>query len=206
MERYTKVLYVVDMVKGFVSEGVMHDEYIGHAIDEQIKLVKKFKSENQGVALIKDNHEKECVEFTTFPPHCVIGTSEADLIDELQEYEKNSLVYAKNSTSAMFAPNLITDINKMKNLNEIVVVGCCTDICILNFVVPLKNYFNQIDRDVKIFVVESATETYNAPNHNREEYNKMAYKLIKQSGVEVVKDLKELEEKEKILGFKKGGR
>jgi len=206
MKNYSKVLYVVDMVKGFVNEGVMHDEYIGHTIEDQIKLIKKFKSENQGIALIKDNHEENCVEFNTFPPHCVIGTSEADLVDELQEYEEDSLVYTKNSTSAMFAPNLIDDINKMKNLKEVVVVGCCTDICILNFVIPLKNYFNQVDKDVKIFVVESATETYGSPTHNREEYNEIAYKLIKQCGAEVVKNIKELEEKEKQFSLKKGGR
>ena len=206
MKNYNKVLYVVDMVKGFVNEGVMHDEYIGHTLEEQIKLIKKFKKENQGVALIKDNHEKECVEFKTFPPHCVIGTSEADLVDELQEFENDSLVYAKNSTSAMFAPNLISDINDMKNLREVVIVGCCTDICILNFVIPLKNYFNQVDKDVKIFVVESATETYNAPTHNRDEYNEIAYKLMKQCGAEIVKDIKQLEDREKQLGLLKGGR
>ena len=99
----------------------------------------------------------------------------------------------------MFAPGLVRDIEKMDNLNEVVVCGCCTDICVLNFVIPLKNYFNQVDKDVKIYVVENATETYGAPNHNREEYNEMAYKLIKQSGVEVVKNLRELEEKEQLL-------
>ena len=206
MKNYNKVLYVVDMVKGFVNEGVMHDKYIGHTIEEQIKLIKKFKNEKQGVALIKDNHEKDCIEFSTFPPHCIIGTSEADLVDELQEYEKDSLVYAKNSTSAIFAPHLLEDIKAMKSLKEVVVVGCCTDICVLNFVIPLKNYFNQVDRDVKIFVVENATETYGASNHNRDEYNEMAYKLIRQSGVEVVKNIKELEEKEKLLGLKRSGR
>lgn len=204
MKNYKKILYVVDMVNGFVKEGIMHDEYISHTIEEQINLIKKFKKEKQGVALIKDNHKEDCVEFATFPKHCVIGTSEAELVDELKEYEEDSLVYAKNSTSAMFAPGLIKDIEKMKQLNEVVVCGCCTDICVLNFVIPLKNYFNQVDRDVKIFVVENATETYGAPSHSREEYNEMAYKLIRQSGVEVVKNLNELEQKEKQSTCKKG--
>ena len=204
MKNYRKILYIVDMVNGFVKEGVMHDEYISHTISEQVRLIKKFKKENQGIALIKEAHQENCIEFNTFPKHCVIGTSEAELVDELREYEDESLVYKKNSTSAIFAPNLIEDIKEMKNLKEVVVCGCCTDICVLNFVIPLKNYLNQFDRDVKIFVVENATETYNSPTHNREEYNEMAYKLIKQTGIEVVKDLKELEEKE--LKLKKGGR
>jgi len=204
MKNYQKMLYVVDMVNGFVREGVMHDEYIANTIEEQIRLIKKLRKENQGVALIKDNHEENCIEFNTFPKHCVIGTSEAELVDELKEYEEDSLIYQKNSTSAMFAPGLVDDLSNMKNLKEVIVCGCCTDICVLNFVIPLKNYFNQMDRDIKIFVVENATETYGAPNHNREQYNEIAYKLIKQAGVEVVKNVKELEEKEAKLN--KGGR
>ena len=204
MKNYSKILYVVDMVNGFVKEGIMHDKYIAHTIDEQVKLIKKLKKENQAVAFIKEAHEEECVEFKTFPKHCVIGTSEAELVDEIKEYEEDSLVYKKNCTSAIFSPGLIEDINKMKNLKEVIVCGCCTDICVINFVVPLKNYFNKINKDIKIFVVESATETYDAPNHNREEYNEMAYKLIMQTGIEVVKDIKELENRERQ--FNKGGR
>ncbi len=204
MKNYKKMLYVIDMVKGFVTEGVMHDEYIGHTVEEQVKLIKKFKKENQGIALVGEGHSKDCVEFKTFPEHCVLGTSEADFVEGIREFEEDAKVYRKNSTSALFAPGLMADIEEMKDLEEIVVCGCCTDICVINFVVPLKNYFNQINKDVKIFVVESATETYGAPNHNREEYNEMAYKLMKQSGIEVVKNVKELEERENQL--KKGGR
>lgn len=204
MKKCKKMLYVIDMVKGFVTEGVMHDEYIGRTIEEQRKLIKKFKKENQGIALVGEGHTKDCAEFKTFPEHCVLGTSEADFVEGISEFEEDAKVYRKNSTSALFAPGLMKDIEEMENLEEIVVCGCCTDICVLNFVIPLKNYFNQINKDVKIFVVENATETYGAPNHNREEYNEMAYKLMKQSGIEVVKNIKELEEKENQL--KKGGR
>ena len=204
MKNYEKMLYVVDMVNGFVREGIMHDDYISHTIEEQVKLIKKFKKENQGVALVKEAHQENSIEFNTFPKHCVAGTSEAEFVDEIKEFEEESLVYPKNSTSAIFAPGLLEDIKEMKNLKEVVVCGCCTDICVLNFVVPLKNYFNQMNKDIKIFVVENATETYGSPTHNREEYNEIAYKLIKQTGIEVVTDLKQLEDREKQL--KKGGR
>lgn len=202
MKNFEKALYVIDMVNGFVKEGIMHDEYIAHTISEQVTLIKKFKKENQGVALIGEGHSKNCTEFQTFPEHCILGTSEAEFVDEIKEYEEDSIVYRKNSTSALFAPGLMEDMEKMKNLKEIVVCGCCTDICVLNFVVPLKNYFNQINKDIKIFVVESATETYGAPNHDRKEYNEIAYKLMKQAGIEVVANIKELENKESQLNKK----
>ena len=206
LKQYRKVLYVVDMVKGFVTEGVMHDEFIARTIPEQIELIEKFKKEQQGLAFIKDNHTEDSIEFKVFPPHCMIGTSEADLVDELQIYEQESLVYPKNSTSAIFAPNVIADLNQMENLQEIVGVGCCTDICILNFLIPLKNYFNQINKDVEVLVVKDATETYGTPNHDRDYYNKIAYELMAQAGVVVVQNLEELEQKEQKIYVKKEGK
>ena len=98
---------------------------------------------NEGVAFVKEAHSKDCMEFKTFPEHCVKGTSEAELVDELKPFEKNALVYLKNSTSAMFAKNFLRDIDEMINLRNVVITGCCTDICDLNLAIPLKNYFNE---------------------------------------------------------------
>ena len=89
---------------------------------------------------------------------------------------------------------------------DLVGVGCCTDICILNFLIPLKNYFNQINKDVEVLVVKDATETYDAPNHDRDYYNKLAYELMAQAGVVVVQNLEELEQKEQKIYVKKEGK
>lgn len=202
MKNYYKVGYFVDMVNGFVYEGAMHDEYISRTEEEQVKLIESLLKENQGVALIGEWHPEDSTEFLTYPMHCVAGTSEAEFVDNLKKYEDKAMVYRKNSTNAIFAPGMLDDLEKMKDLKEVIVCGCCTDICVLHFVLSLKTYFNQMNRNVKIFVVESATETYGAPNHNRDEYNEIGYRLMKQNGVEVVKDLKELQKRENELGLK----
>ena len=77
-------------------------------------------------------------------------------------------------------------INALKNLEKVVIVGCCTDICVLNLAIPLQNYFDQIDRDIKITIPKDAVETYDAPSHSREEYNQMAFKLMHQAGIEII--------------------
>ena len=184
---YKGMLIVVDMVNGFVREGVMADSYIEHIIPEQIRLIKEFLQKEEGIAFVKESHSKDCMEFKTFPEHCVKGTSEAELVDELKPFEKDALVYLKNSTSAMFAKNFLRDIDEMINLRNVVITGCCTDICDLNLAIPLKNYFNEYNREVDIYVPENAVETYDAPNHNRDEYNEMAFKLMNQSGIKLVK-------------------
>ncbi len=190
LKEITKLLINVDMVNGFVKEGAMADSYIQHIVPEQIKLMKKMKEEQEAIAIIKDTHKENCREFNRFPAHCVEGTKEADLIEELKEFEKeNNLVYQKNSTSTIYAPNFIEDINKMKNLKEVIIVGCCTDICILNLAIPMQNYFDQKDLDIKITIPKNAVETYEGPEHKREEYNTIAFKLMKQAGINLVEIL-----------------
>ena len=85
----------------------------------------------------------------------------------------------------MFADGFEKDICEMENLEEVIIVGCCTDICILNLAIPLQNYFDQKDRKVKVTVPKNAVETYNSDVHNREEYNEIAFKLMKQAGINV---------------------
>jgi len=187
LEDLKTLLIVVDMVNGFVRKGAMADPYIEHIIPEQLRLIKMILEENEGLAFIKDNHELGCREFKRYPEHCVIGTDEADLVEEFIPYEKDALVYCKNSTSAIFAPNFMSDIEKMKSLREVIITGCCTDICDMNLAIPLQNYFDEVDKDVNIIIPKNAVETFNSPQHNREQWNENAFKFIEQSGIKLVR-------------------
>lgn len=204
LKEYRKMLYTIDMVNGFVNMGALHDKHIRGTIPEQIKLIEKFRKEREGIAFIKDCHTKDSIEFKNYPPHCIVGTKEALLVPELQPYEKDAFGYPKNSTSAMFAPNMITDLDAMKNLEEVVGVGCCTDICVMNFLIPLKNYFNQQNRDVTIFAVKKAMDTFHISElHDRTEYTKMAYAMMEQAGIILVDDINELIKREMGLVLRK---
>lgn len=181
-----KLLINVDMVNGFVKKGAMADSYIQHIVPEHIKLMEQMQKEGEAIAIIKDTHKENCREFNRYPIHCVEGTEEAELIEELKPFEKDAFVYQKNSTSTIYASNFLKDIDEMTNLREVIMIGCCTDICILNLAIPLQNYFDQKDREVKITIPKNAVETYEAPNHKREEYNEMAFKLMGQSGINLI--------------------
>ena len=186
LENIEQLLINVDMVNGFVKKGAMADPYIEHIIPQHIKLMKEVR-ENGIIAIIKDTHKKDCREFKRYPEHCVEGTEEAELVEELSEFEEEALIYKKNSTSTIYAPKFLEDIDKMKNLKEVTIIGCCTDICIINLAIPLQNYFDQKNKNVIITVPKNAVETYNAPTHNREEYNEIAFKLMEQAGIRVLK-------------------
>lgn len=188
-EKIEKLLINVDMVNGFVKKGAMADSYIEHIIPEHIKLMEQIQEQEGAIAMIKDTHKENCREFNRYPVHCVEGTEEAQLVDELQAFEKDAFIYEKNSTSTIYAPNFLEDIDKMINLKEVIIVGCCTDICVLNLAIPLQNYFDQKDKEVTITIPKNAVETYHAPGHSREEYNQIAFQLMKQAGINLVETL-----------------
>ena len=184
-EELTKLLVVVDMVNGFIKEGKMSDKDINHITPRIKSLVESFLSDEEGVAFIKDTHEVNSTEFKKYPPHCLKGTSESGLISELSSYEQKSLSYEKNSTSTIFAKNFMRDIERMESLKEVIITGCCTDICVMNLAIPLVNYFDEENRDVRVLVPQNAVETFNSNIHNRDEYNSMALKLMKNQGIGV---------------------
>ncbi len=185
LQKVEDYLLVIDMVNGFAHEGVLADPYIKRLIPMQKKLIEFYhNSKGKKVAFVKENHHKHSKEFNDFPPHCIAGTEEAMLVEELREYEEGAKEYLKNSTSVIFAKDFLNDLETMKNLKRLIITGCCTDICVLNAAIPLVNYFNEYDREVEVVVPEQLVETYDIKDvHERDTYNAMALTLMKQAGV-----------------------
>jgi len=184
-EELERLLVVVDMVNGFIKKGAMADPYINHITPKLINLIEKTLNEEEGIAFIKDTHNINSSEFKKFSVHCVKGSGEEEVIDELKPYEKDAFSYEKNSTSTVFAKNFLKDIDAMKKLKEVIITGCCTDICVLNLAIPLTNYFDENDKNINVVVRSDLIETYNSETHNRNEYNEMSLKLMRQAGIEV---------------------
>lgn len=189
---YKKCLIVVDMVNGFVREGVLHDKEIAKIIPMQIELIKKYQEEGNLVIFIKDTHKKGATEFKRFgdTEHCIEGSKEAQLVDEFKKYENldNVICIEKNSTSYMEAPMFRRVLRGLKNIKEIEVVGCCTDICVFNGTMGLANYMNQWNKDVIIKVYEDAVATY--AQNARQNYVEAAWLLMEQQGIQKVKTRK----------------
>ena len=102
----------------------------------------------------------------------------------------------------MLNRNLQDDIKRLKKLREIIVAGVCTDLCVFDFTRTYLRYLDEINKPAKLFVVRNATDTFDAPGHNRDEWTEMAYKFMAQAGAIIVDDLDELEQKEEELKLK----
>lgn len=192
LEMYEGMLIIVDMVNGFVKKGALADPKIGDVVPRQIELIREAKEKGNLIVFIKDTHEENSVEHKRFGGalHCVKGTGEELVIDELKEYENDpdTVSIEKNSTSFMEAPDFRTLIEKAKNIHKVDVVGCCTDICDMNGTMGLANYFDQWNKDVEIRVHTDAIATF--AEEQRQNYVDAAKLLMKQQGIQLVKKIK----------------
>lgn len=184
-----ELLLVIDMVEGFITEGPMSDPYIQNIVPAVRREMVNFIGDvTKDVVVIKEGHNKGAVEFKSYPEHCVKGTKEANLYSGLVDLEQFCHIIYKNSTSAIWADGFMDLIRQLinKKLKKVVVVGCCTDICVINLAIPLKMFFNQFNIDVEVIVYENAVETFNIPDvHERNEWNQMAFKFLEQAGIKL---------------------
>ena len=168
-----ELLFVVDMVNGFVKEGSMHDIKIMKIVDS----IKEECENHEYRIFIADTHESDAIEFNSFPSHCVKQTSEAEIIDELKPYV--TTLIEKNSTNTFH----VLDKEILKDYDSFMITGCCTDICVMQFALSLKTYLNQMNMAKQVVVKENGVATYDAPYHPANEYHSMAINMMAQSGI-----------------------
>lgn len=178
----------VDIINGFIKEGAMSSERVGDIIPANVKLLEKCKQQNIFTVAFADCHSENAAEFLSFPPHCIVNTSESEIVDELKAAGGYVLI-PKNSTNGFHEEKFRQLIEAHPEKDTFIVTGDCTDICVLQFCLALKTYFTMKDKSVKIVIPVSCVETYDAPYHSSDLTNLAAYKLMKDSGVTFVKEI-----------------
>ena len=177
----------IDMINGFVKEGTLAAPSILRVVKRQKELLDEFyKKEDKKIAFIRDEHDINSVEFNTFALHCVKGTKECELIDELKMYQDGAYDFPKNSTNFVFAKGFQEEINKLVNLKKVLLMGCLSDVCVKNGAITLRNYFDQLNKDIDIYVSEDAIDTYDAVGHNAEEVTKRSLEDMKNNGIKIL--------------------
>ena len=139
---------VVDMLRGFVEEG--NPLYCGpparRIIPNIQRLLEKELAQGAKVFFIADSHDPDDLEFRMFPPHCIEGTPESEVIPELASYPGERI--PKKRYSAFFGTDLEASL-KALGPERLIVCGVCTDICVLHTVADACNrdYAVEVPRD-----------------------------------------------------------
>lgn len=161
----SKALLVIDMLNDFcTTEGVLARDQEGKVYAQGIipfvaQKLKEALEAGWQVFFICDHHDENDIEFNRFPKHCVAGTEGAQVIEELSvpEDKKGQVHYiAKQRYSSFYNTNLA---EQLEGIDEVHVVGVCTNICVLYTVEELCN------RDIKTVVYRDGVASFDAEAH-----------------------------------------
>ncbi|MGE5631205.1 MAG: cysteine hydrolase family protein [Caulobacteraceae bacterium] len=183
------VLIVVDMINGFARQGALKSDRVEALIPEIEKLSKMCDSLGVRKLAFADCHTEASMEFGAYPAHCLKGSPEGEMVDELKNIG-GFLIIPKNSTNGFLEAEFQKWLKENSNVDNFIIVGDCTDICIEQFSVALKAYFNIHDRDSRIVVPVNAVDTYDLGLHKGDLMNLMAAFMMAGNGIELVSGIK----------------
>ena len=175
------LLVIIDINNGFARGGALYSDRVENLITPIEELAKYIiKKEGTAVAFT-DCHTEESPEFCSYPQHCMRGTTESEIIDELKTLDIK--VIEKNSTNGFLEEAFNID----ANIDNVIVVGDCTDICVYQFAVSVKSDFNRRNEHRRVIVPIEYVDTFNAPFHNGDFMNAVFLSSMMDNGIEVVK-------------------
>ena len=137
-----KILIVVDMQNDFVTGSLANPD--AEAIIPGIaKKISEYEKNGDRIIFTRDTHDTnylETPEGKSLPiPHCIIGTKGWLVVDELNHPE-----YDHINKPTFGYRYWVYDLGDIVRIDEIELVGTCTDICVLSNAIILKTQFPNV--------------------------------------------------------------
>lgn len=129
---------VVDMLRGFLEDGYPLSLGVEprRIIPHILKLLDKGLTQGSKIIFLCDNHDPGDLEFKMFPPHCIAGTAEAEVIPELAKYKGE--IIPKKRYSGFYNTKLDEILSKIKP-DKIIICGVLTNICVMHTAADARN-------------------------------------------------------------------
>lgn len=144
-----KVLVVVDMQNDFVDGSLGTKEAV-EIVDNVVEEINKYKEDGQCVIYTRDTHYEnylESQEGKNLPVvHCIKDTEGWQLAPKVDATVGNSLVIDKPTFGS---PVLGEVIRNMNNVEEVELIGLCTDICVISNALLVKAFNPELPVKVK---------------------------------------------------------
>ncbi len=171
-------LIIVDEVNGFAKTGggnlapPEHNPQVATMVAETDRLARAFAARGWPILAFLDTHVPGKPE-PPYPPHCEAGTGEEELVDELKwlEGEANATLVRKDCINGFVGSitqagnNRVVDWARDHALKQLLVVGICTDICVMDFVLTMLSARNHemMPGLEDILVYDAGCSTYDLP-------------------------------------------
>lgn len=186
-------LFIVDMNNGFVRKGALASDRAESIVPDIVKMIDICIDRGAKIVAFTDCHTEDSPEFKIYPKHCIAGTEEVELIDEIKAYEDRLTLIPKNSTNAYVeeaTQKQIADFIINRGIKKWVIVGVCSDICIQAFSLSLKTHLISLNIDNDVVVPLSGIETYDAPGHDANFMNVHSLFNMMVNGIKIVGSIK----------------
>lgn len=193
LDPMSTVLVVVDMVNGFTREGVLASPRVAALVQPIGRLMKQCRALGIAIVAFADCHPEQSPEFSSYPRHCLVNSTESHIVSELRDIGGYILI-AKNSTNGFLEPEFDAWLRAHESISNFVVVGNCSDICVLQFALSIKAYFNRKNLVRRVIIPASLVDTFDAPGHPADLWHVLALNLMIASGIEVYSTIDESRE------------
>jgi nicotinamidase/pyrazinamidase len=124
-----KILIIVDMLNDFIKpDGKLYFEKGQTVVEPIIGLKTAFRA--AGVPILYDNdaHPQDSEEFSVWPPHCLMGTWGARIIEELPA-GPGDIIFHKDSLS-LFYHSTAENILRGLGASHLYLAGVATEYCV----------------------------------------------------------------------------
>ena len=150
----------VDMQKGFMApQGSLFCGDAARRIIPRVReRIEREQAAGAAVFFTQDSHAADDREFEMFPPHCVAGSEDEEIIDELAGLAASATIVKKRRYSAFYNTDLADQLAELQP-DKVVVMGDCTDICVLHTVSDLRN------RDFAVEVPADCVASFDPEQH-----------------------------------------
>lgn len=144
----SNAVLVVDMLRGFLEDG--YPLYCGdaarHIIPNVRRLLEEESAKGSKILFSCDNHTPDDPEFEMFPPHCIVGTEETEIVPELASFKGE--IIPTSHYSGFYDSELDAKLYEISP-EKIIVCGVCTDICVMHTVADarLRGYTVEVPTD-----------------------------------------------------------
>lgn len=162
----TVAIMVVDLLVGFCSEGPLSSPRVGSLGPRTARFLQAARDAGVSrILLATDAHPPDSPEFAAFPPHCIRGTREAEVIPELTSlpFYSEILQLPKSSINVGLEAELEAWRQQHPEVAAWIVVGDCTDLCVYQAAMHLRLQANARGEEIDVWVPADLVDTYDLP-------------------------------------------
>ncbi len=152
-----RLLLVIDMQNDFITGALGNDECRA-VVPKVIARMEQARKDGWKIICTQDIHEDnylETGEGRRLPvEHCLRGTNGAELIDEIEEfmtrYDDHHELFLSESPfeKSAFGSTDLSNALKKYDIEEIELIGVCTDICVISNAMILRSDYPEIEVSV----------------------------------------------------------